>query len=318
MLRTAKRSAPSPLRRPVSLGLEIGRERVSGERWIDSARDLVSRWTDAPATHRELARPVIACLEQAHPDRELFVSLTARALRQAGVATARAGTLAATVFRNHLRTQFVDRLLALRPAGVETAIDASALDTIAPGCVLATFHLQGYPLLPAALAQRGIDALFLRARREPLEAPSSRVLYATDAATPLQLVRAVRTGRHAVVMTDPTDGLGRTTQVRLFGRDVAINVGAAWLATRAEVPLVPIVIDDVGGRAVVRALPPIAAGADLQATLQSVTRALELAVFDAPDTWLLWYAWLGGDEASGLRQRLRTSHEAIWRRLVAS
>jgi hypothetical protein len=84
------------------------------------------------------------------------------------------------------------------------------------------------------------------------------------------------------------------------------------------VPLVPVVLDDVGGRAVVRALPPIAAGADLQATLQSVTRALELAVFDAPDTWLLWYAWLGGDEASGLRQRLRTSHEAIWRRLVAS
>jgi hypothetical protein len=327
VLRLARRSGSSTVRRPASPGLDLGRSADRSARrparWIDAARDQLLRWSAEPAEvpHRELARPIAACLEQAHPDREQFVSLTARALRLAGVPSARAGAVSAEVFRNYLRTHFVDGLLAAtRPQAVaeriDRMVDTSALDGTG-GCVLASFHLAGYPLVPAALARRG--ALFLRPRRNPLlPAGSDAFVYATDPDAPAQMVRAVRTGRPVLMMTDPLDGLGRTTQVRLFGRDVAVHVGAAWLATRAEVPLVPIVLDEVDGRLAVRALAPVAVGIDLQTTLQSLSRALEIAVFDAPERWLHWYTWLGGDDAAGLRQRLRASHQMLWRALAPS
>jgi len=301
------------------------------EVWLDTARDLLAKSSSFPPGpfQGQVASFIASCLENVHPDRELFTGLTARAMTRGGFDEARAAALAGDVFRSYLRTQYVDKLLVSTRTRdalslVQASFDASALAgkvSEQGGAILCSFHFRGYPLLPLAFLLRSLPVVFLRARPDVMEANrkiDDFVIYGTDRTAPVRMVRALRSGKHVFVMADQVDAKAETAEVRLFGRHVKANVGLAWLAEKANAPIVPVVLGERGGQFSLEALDPIIRRGSRADTMQDVFAALEAAVLRDPSSWLTWYGSLDDADARALRERLKTSNDALWTRMVKS
>jgi hypothetical protein len=298
--------------------------------WIRTARALLECGMDmpAPAFHGEVAFWIADCIAHVHPDAAEFRDLTAEALTWSGHDRIDATRLADSVFRHYLRSHYVDKVLVSSrlPAALSWGLDMLECTSLAAlagqkrGAVLCSLHFSSYPLLPLAFALLSVPVIFLRARPDVMEQGNEadgRVIYASDRMAPMKLVRAIDEGKYIFVMADQLDAKAELTEVSLFGRQLKVNVGLAWLALKAQVPIIPVVLQQVGGAIRFDCLPTIRADPDKSGVMQKVFAAFEPGLRAAPETWVTRYTLADDERALRLRSRLKSSNDFLWNKMVA-
>lgn len=298
--------------------------------WIRTARALLECGMDlpAPAFHGEVASWIADCIAHIHPDATEFRDMTAEALTCSGYDRADATPLADSVFRHYLRSHYVDKVLVSRrlPAVLGWGWDLLECASLAGlvgqkrGAVLCSLHFSSYPLLPLAFALMSVPVVFLRARPDVMEQGNEadgRVIYASDRMAPVKLVRAIDEGKYIFVMADQLDAKAESAEVSLLGRRLRVNVGLAWLALKAGVPIIPLVLQQVGGAIRFDCLSAIPADSDKSAVMQRVFAAFEPGLRAAPETWVTRYTLADDERALRLRNRLKSSNDVLWKEMVA-
>ncbi len=149
---------------------------------------------------------------------------------------------------------------------------------VAAGCGLASgLHIT------TVMAPVGTDLVTRIAawarRRQDLE-----VLVSSNAAR--GLVRAVRRGRFAAILSDIPDR-GETVLVDFCGGEVAFSTAASWLGRVAHVPVMPVECWRIGGLYRLVVHPPVAIQPDDTdaEVMQGVATGLEAAIRRAPEWW---------------------------------
>jgi lauroyl/myristoyl acyltransferase len=298
--------------------------------WLRVARALFDSGVRLPprAFHGEVAPWIADCVAHVHPDAAEFQAMTAEALVDSGHEEHEAGRLAGEVLRNYLRSHYVDKMLVSRdPAaalslckGLVTCGDLSGLSGQKRGAVICSLHFSSYPLLPLAFALMSVPVIFLRARPDVMEQGNEadgRVIYASDRMAPMKLVRAIDEGKSIFVMADQVDAKAESTEVGLFGHRLKVNVGLAWLALKAQTPIIPVVLQQVGGAIRFDCLPTIPADPDKSGVMQKVFAAFEPLLRAAPETWVTRYTLADDERAVRLRNRLKSSNDFLWNKMVA-
>jgi Bacterial lipid A biosynthesis acyltransferase len=298
--------------------------------WIRTARGLLESGMDlpAPAFHGEVAFWIADCIAHMHPDATEFRDMTAEALTWAGHDRIDATRLADSVFRHYLRSHYVDKVLVSSrlPAALRWGrdlLECAGLAGLAGqkrGAVLCSLHFSSYPLLPLAFALMSVPVVFLRARPDVMEQGNEadgRVIYASDRMAPVKLVRAIDEGKCILIMADQLDAKAESAEVSLFGRRLKVNVGLAWLAFKAQVPIIPLVLHQVGGAIRFDCLPVIPADSDKSAVMQKVFMAFEPVLRAAPENWVTRYTLADEERALRLRNRLKSSNDLLWKKMVA-
>ncbi len=187
------------------------------------------------------------------------------------------------------------------------------------GVILAPAHFGPYRWLSIALLELGLHVTLLvdarnqtlvdsdvAARMKPIFPKLDWSVFETvNSADPLALVglvKALRRGRAVVMFIDGNSGMNGRLDPRgalrldLLGREILVRPGIAALSASADVPILPIYIEDAGERgAILRIEPPIARApkegrkiyrARAMTTLFS---ALERWILAAPERWEEWW-----------------------------
>jgi len=289
---------------------------------------------DPKSTEQVLLPELISALDVMWTEKAAYLQLTEEAL-QATRLLGDSASAAREVLRGYLVNQFFDRLLLTVSwnAGVELAkflIDGSELEKLGSRGprILCSMHLSRYLLMGAYLhAVSPFEIAFLKARQDVMEQEGgrdkllsdgerekllSRAIYTTDRASPLLISRVVRAGGFVSMPVDHVHTAGQVDTISFFGSAMHVNLGAAWIAQRAGVPLVPIGLVPNGDRLALRVLDDILPGDDPTRTMQEVYSAFEGLLRDCPSGWGRWFTAFADDRELELRPRLRQANQMIW------
>jgi lauroyl/myristoyl acyltransferase len=130
---------------------------------------------------------------------------------------------------------------------------------------------------------------------------------AEDPALGARLIAALRAGEIVALQGDRSRSGQRSAPARLFGRSIALPVGAAALARAAGVPLLPVFVFRRGrASSTVSFRPPIAVPRtahreqDWQTAVTAIAREIEWAIDRRPHQWFCFRDLWGRPPRHGL------------------
>jgi hypothetical protein len=176
-----------------------------------------------------------------------------------------------------------------------------------PGAIVVGFRIGAYPVLPIALAGRGLDVSMI-VGGEPLAELGQRLgeTYAPRLARRIQYIDSLDHGVLATARNDLDSGrvvctllemspikYAKATNVRFLGWDVDVPYGIPYLSAVTGRSIIPIVITREGGPHFrMQYLDPIPAPRQdrdsIFSTTQALWTALERQVLRYPDQWIGW------------------------------
>lgn len=176
------------------------------------------------------------------------------------------------------------------------------LNQCASGAIVLTAHTGAWELAagelatsvkrPVLIVMRAESNVAARRVHEALRRRAGvRELYIGDPLVGLQLLEALQQQSIVAFQIDRLSESGRSVRAQLFGREFPIPEGPLRLASRCQVPLVPVFCARSGFlRHSLRAFPPIrvsrsATPEQLQAAAQSVASSFEAFVATQPYQW---------------------------------
>jgi hypothetical protein len=282
---------------------------------------------DVEQCEQRLRYAMVDCVWQLIPFAEDYVELISSVLtsfRQ----TDNAYLSAKEVFQRYLVSQFYDRLiLAVEPSAAvrlsRPLIDIAELERLPKsGAIVASLHQSRYLLFGSRFFVERPEFYKMAARPTSIDHAgfegrvAKRTLHASDRSTPVKAVRALSAGATILMMIDHVHSHAEKYKLRFLGAEMEVNLGAAWLALKAGVPIFPIALFQDGPIYRLRVLPAVYPTADLGATMQNICLQLEQAVALDPLSWNRWGAVFGDQRKGRIQQELRAIKQTIWQEII--
>lgn len=274
---------------------------------------------------RDLVPWMVNLVQQEFAEAGPYLELTEEAMARSGlVADPVRGARAA--YDYYIASQFFDRLLlstnaaaAMRHAAAIT--DLSALDPLAASgerVVIAAFHQSRYLMFSVGMFVHPLPVVGLKARPDiiekfgQMEQSKAQTVYTVDRGTPMHMMRALARGENVSMMIDHVHPQAEVHTVEFLGRPINVNLGAAWVAHNAKVPIMPMGLHREGALFKATLYDPVHPRATVYETIQALYTALEPAVLREPLSWSRWFTAFSDQRELEIRPRLREANNVIW------